>query len=130
MWQHRRARVLVIEDNADLRESIIEILGLNGFLASGAENGKAALDRLEQSQTPPALILSDLTMPVMDGMTFLRQFKQIPRFKKIPVLLMSAQEMPPASKVLVALPKPFTPTSLLSLVEQVLATGAESDIAE
>src|SRR5689334_24691396 len=95
---HRRGQILVVEDNADLRESIIEILALNGFLASGAENGKAALDKLEQSRTPPALILLDLNMPVMDGVTFFRQFKRISRFREIPVLLMTAQEAPPASE--------------------------------
>ena len=110
--------ILVIEDNSDLRESISEILALNGFLASAVENGKAALDMLEQSQTPPALILLDLTMPVMDGVTFLKHFKQVPGFRKIPVLLMTAQEAPPALDVAAVLPKPFTSRSLLSVVKR------------
>jgi two-component system, OmpR family, response regulator CpxR len=121
MRRSRRNPILVVEDNADLRESITEILALNGFLASGAENGKAALDKLEQSRIPPALILLDLAMPVMDGVTFLRRFKQIPHFSNIPVLLMTAQETPPATDVAAVLPKPFTPTSLLYLVERLLA---------
>jgi CheY-like chemotaxis protein len=117
MRQHRRRQVLVVEDNADLREAVIEILTLNGFLASGAENGKAAfVYQLQQSRTPPALILLDLSMPVMDGVTFLRQFKQNSRFTGIPVLLMTAQETAPPSEVLAVLSKPFTPTSLLSLI--------------
>jgi CheY-like chemotaxis protein len=120
----RRGQILVVEDNADLRESIIEILALNGFLASGAENGKAALDKLEQSRTPPALILLDLNMPVMDGVTFFRQFKRISRFREIPVLLMTAQEAPPASEVVAVLSKPFKPTFLLTLVRQLLASRA------
>lgn len=118
MPQSRRRRILVVEDNANLRESIIEILALNGFLASGAENGKAALDELQQSRTPPALVLLDVTMPVMDGLTLLGQLKRISRFKQIPVVLMTAQEPPPALEVLAVLPKPFTPTLLLSFVER------------
>lgn len=121
MRQHHQNRILVVEDNADLRESITEILALHGFLASGAENGKAALNELQQSQIPPALILLDLAMPVMDGMTFLHHFKQIPWLKKIPVLLMTAQEVPPATDVAAVLPKPFTPSSLLSLVKRFLS---------
>jgi CheY-like chemotaxis protein len=120
MRQHRRDRILVVEDNTDLRESVIEILALNGFLASGAENGKAALNKLMKSRTPPALILLDFAMPVMDGPTFLREFKGISRFRKTPVLLMTAQDAPPASDVLAVLSKPFTPTTLLSIVRQVL----------
>jgi two-component system, chemotaxis family, chemotaxis protein CheY len=129
MLRRQTHPILVIEDNADLRESISEILALNGFLASGVENGKAALDMLEESQTPPALILLDLTMPVMDGVTFLEHFKQTPRFRKIPVLLMTAQEAPPASDVAALLPKPFTPRSLLSLVKQFLTRRAECGVA-
>ena len=91
MQQHHRRQILVVEDNADLRDSIIEILALNGFLASGAENGKAALKKLDKSGTPPALVLLDLVMPVMDGVTFIRQFKRNSRFRRTPVLLMTAQ---------------------------------------
>jgi two-component system response regulator CpxR len=71
MPQSRRNPILVVEDNADLRESITEILAPNGFLASGAENGEAALNKLEQSRIPPALILLDLTMPVIGWSDFL-----------------------------------------------------------
>ena len=120
MRPRRRNRILVVEDNIDLRESITEILALNGFLASSAENGKAALDELERSWTPPALILLDLTMPVMDGVTFLHHLKQIPRLRKIPVLLMTAQETPPALDAAAVLQKPFTPASLLSLMKRFL----------
>lgn len=118
MERRRRKRVLVIEDNDDLREAISEILTLNGYLASGAENGKAALDQLEQSPTPPALILLDLVMPVMDGKAFLKKLKASPRLRHIPVLLMTAQPSPPTLEVAAVLPKPFSPNSLLLLVKR------------
>lgn len=129
MRQRRRRGILVVEDNADLRESIIEILALNGFLASGAENGQAALNKLERTPVPPALILLDLSMPVMDGATFLRQFKQISRFREIPVLLMTAQEPPTGSEFVAVLSKPFTPILLLSCVKQHLTEEPECDVA-
>jgi CheY-like chemotaxis protein len=59
-------------------------------------------------------------MPVMDGLTFLHHFKQIPRLREIPILLMTAQESPPASDGAAVLLKPFAPTSLLSLVKRFL----------
>jgi CheY-like chemotaxis protein len=87
-------------------------------MANDAENGKAALDRLEQSPIPPALILLDLHMPVMDGITFLQRLKAIPRLRPIPVLLMTAQSSPPSLEVAAILLKPFALNSLLSLVKQ------------
>jgi CheY-like chemotaxis protein len=118
MQRRLRNRILVVEDNDDLRESINEVLALNGYLASVAENGKVALDQLEQSATPPALILLDLVMPVMDGMTFLQRLKAIPRLSHVPVLLMTAQPSPPSLEVAAILPKPFAFNSLLSLVKR------------
>jgi len=118
MARRLKDRILVVEDNDHLRVSISEFLTLNGYLANDAENGKTALDQLEQSPTPPALILLDLHMPVMDGMTFLQRLKASPRLRSIPVLLMTAQSSPPPLEVAAILLKPFAPKSLLSLVKQ------------
>jgi CheY-like chemotaxis protein len=118
MQRRPRKPILVVEDDDDIRASITEILALNGFLASGAENGKAALDKLERSQAPPALILLDLNMPVMDGLTFLRRLKEISRLRQIPILLMTAQPSPPSSEAAAILPKPFSPSLLLSSVKR------------
>jgi CheY-like chemotaxis protein len=118
MARRLKDRILVVEDNDHLRVSISEFLTLNGYLANDAENGKTALDQLEQNPTPPALILLDLHMPVMDGMTFLQRLKASPRLRSIPVLLMTAQSSPPPLEVAAILLKPFAPKSLLSLVKQ------------
>jgi CheY-like chemotaxis protein len=113
-------RILVVEDNEDLREYISEILAMNGYLANGAENGKEALDQLEQGPIPPVLIVLDLNMPVMNGTTFMQRLKAIPHLKDIPVLLMTAQSPPPALDVAAVLSKPFPPESLLSLIKRLL----------
>jgi CheY-like chemotaxis protein len=119
-YMQRRAtnRILVVEDNDDLRESISEVLALHGYVATVAENGKVALDQLELSPTPPALILLDLLMPVMDGITFLQSLRAIPRFSHVPVLLMTAQPSPPPLEVAAVLTKPVAFNSLLSLVKR------------
>src|ERR1700682_3781073 len=68
--------VLVVEDDADIRESLIEILEESGFPTVGAANGHEALERLRRSGQPPCLILLDLMMPVMGGISLPRRASQ------------------------------------------------------
>lgn len=83
--------VLVVEDNTDIRETLVEILEGEGFEALGVPNGAVALDTLRSAQRLPALILLDLMMPVMDGMTFREEQLRIPELAEIPVVALSAQ---------------------------------------
>ena len=63
--------VLVIDDDAGIREAIVDFLAEEGFEAVGAGNGLEALNLLaESSRKLPSLILLDLMMPVLDGWTF------------------------------------------------------------
>ncbi|MEZ0314045.1 MAG: response regulator [Myxococcota bacterium] len=59
-------RVLVVDDDADSREAIAQVLEQQGYTAARAENGKAALDHLEAGFDAD-LVLTDLLMPVMSG---------------------------------------------------------------
>ena len=65
------ASVLLVEDNADIRAALGELLRDVGFDVRTADNGRAALERLAVG-APPAWIVLDLMMPVMDGWEFLR----------------------------------------------------------
>jgi CheY-like chemotaxis protein len=87
--------ILVGEDNADQREVLSELLALNGYRVSSAENGKEALEQLDTTSTPPALVLLDLSMPIMDGRAFLQRFRW--RNSKIPVLVMTGEDSPAAA---------------------------------
>jgi len=111
--------VLIVEDDIDQRESLSELLALNGYLVSCAENGKDALDKLSKAPIPPALILLDLTMPVMDGWAFMRRFR--PHKRRIPVLVMTAEDSPSVPGAAAVLNKPFKPAALLSCLEQFLS---------
>jgi len=64
-------RILIIEDEKPLREAFAYLLEGAGFTVGLAENGKVGLAKLDSFQ--PDLILLDMLMPVMDGMTFLQQ---------------------------------------------------------
>jgi two-component system chemotaxis response regulator CheY len=84
--------VMVIEDDASLRDTLQEILELEGFSVLAAEHGRQGLALLEPPARPPRLILLDLMMPVMNGWEFLDEVKRDPRdFRAaIPVVVVSA----------------------------------------
>ncbi len=69
MDEAKKIHILVVEDDQDMRDFIEEILSERGYIVSTAANGKEALDRLEERAFP--IIVSDLKMPVMDGITLL-----------------------------------------------------------
>jgi CheY-like chemotaxis protein len=82
--------VLVIDDDRDIRDSLIEMLEEHGYGATGAANGRDALAVLEASAQPPCLILLDLMMPVMDGRAFRDEQLKNPAWAQIPVIVISA----------------------------------------
>lgn len=83
-------RLLIVEDDPDIRESLGELLAAEGFDVSLAENGKIALDHLAGCDTLPQVILLDLMMPVMSGEQFRLAQLADERYAKIPVVIMSA----------------------------------------
>lgn len=82
-------RILVIEDEADIRETIKDILELEGFSVETAENGQVGLEKLHSSDRP-CLILLDLMMPVMNGWQFLDEVRQQDILATIPIVVVSA----------------------------------------
>ena len=82
--------LLIVEDDRGIRESLVEILGLEGFTVISAENGADGLEKLKQSQVRPNLIVLDLMMPVKDGYQFRKEQEEDHRYADIPVVLLSA----------------------------------------
>jgi CheY-like chemotaxis protein len=82
--------ILLVDDHADTREAIAELVGGEGHVFHETENGRDALDWLERQPEPPCLILLDLRMPVMDGWDFLRAMRQVPRWAEVSVIVISA----------------------------------------
>jgi CheY-like chemotaxis protein len=80
-------RVLIVEDDADLRDMIATLLHLEGFETMAAPNGAAALALLDRRLD--AIVL-DLMMPVMDGWEFRRRQLSDPGAADIPVIVLSA----------------------------------------
>jgi DNA-binding response OmpR family regulator len=81
--------VLIVEDDADLRDMMAQMLLLEGFNAQTASNGREALEYLREGGKP-AVILLDMMMPVMDGWEFRREQQRDPRVAAVPVIVLSA----------------------------------------
>jgi CheY-like chemotaxis protein len=82
-------KILIVEDDPDVREVLQSFLTAEGYAAEGVANGQEALAHLRGATELPRLILLDLMMPVMDGWQFLRERAVEPTLVDIPVLVMT-----------------------------------------
>jgi signal transduction histidine kinase/DNA-binding response OmpR family regulator len=87
--EHRT--VLIVEDDLDTRDMIKSTLEKDGWKVETAENGRVALERIGNSM--PGLVLLDLMMPEMDGLTFLEQFRRLPHAIAVPVIVLTAKDL-------------------------------------
>ena len=85
--------VLLVDDDAAIRDALTELLVDEGFVVHSTGNGREALDWLHQAAEPPDAILLDLMMPVMDGRTLLRLRKAEPLLRRIPLLVFTADRL-------------------------------------
>ena len=83
-------RVMVIEDDRDVRDSIFEVLEDHEYEPLTASNGQEALERLRDPSRRPCVILLDVMMPVMDGWGFRAAQNQDAELKAIPVVVLTA----------------------------------------
>ena len=115
----RRCTILVVDDDASLRDSLREILGEAGHSVLLAGNGAEALDVL-RGRRDVRLVLLDLMMPVMNGLEFLAAKGRDERISRIPVFLMSAHPRQARQVVGVAsiFTKPFQTAALLREVQR------------
>ncbi|MGA3185982.1 MAG: response regulator [Bryobacteraceae bacterium] len=106
--------VLIVEDDPDTRDIIKSTLEKDGWKVETAENGKIALERIGTKL--PALVLLDLMMPEMDGLTFLEQFRRIPHALAVPVIVLTAKDLTSEDR-----------RRLSGYVEKVVGKGSKTD---
>jgi len=86
--------LLVVDDDADLREAITDVLRDAGYEVLVASNGRQALEVLARSSPLPGLVLLDMMMPVLDGAGFLAELGHHPEWAGVPVVVFSASATP------------------------------------
>lgn len=111
------AKILVVEDNDDVREMMAVTLQLEGHQVSTAVNGRDALHQLHHGDKP-CLILLDLMMPVMNGWEFSQELEHDPDLRDVPVVVVSAAtgEIVRNTPAAAFLPKPIDMDKLLDVV--------------
>jgi len=112
----------VVDDDADIRELLTELLKDEGYSVESAANGQEALTWLVAGSSNPCVILLDLMMPIMNGWELGQRLRQLPRFADVPVIVISADRDVPAHaqelKVAAFLQKPLELRELLQTVQQ------------
>jgi len=118
------ANVLTVDDSVSLRKLVANTLASAGHQVAEASNGAEALDVIKTR--PFNLIISDINMPVMDGLTFIKHVRVLAAYKFTPILVLTT-EMDPAKKKVAKesgatgwLVKPFDPEQLLNTIRKVL----------
>lgn len=116
--------ILIVDDSVSMRQMVGYTLRQGGFEVVEAENGQDALNKLGTQKVN--LIITDLNMPVMDGITFIQNVRQKPQWKTTPILMLTTEglnakkEQGKAAGATGWLVKPFDPQKLLQTVARVL----------
>ena len=113
--------ILIVEDDADLQETMAELLQEQGFAVILASNGQEGLAKLREHAGVRAILL-DVEMPVMNGAMFRGEQQEDPAIASVPLVVLTGRDdCVPLAKALAAdawIQKPFTPDALLRLVDR------------
>jgi CheY-like chemotaxis protein len=112
-------RVLVVDDDPNIRRMMVAALRRDGYLFSEAANGREALDLMRADR--PDVVLLDLMMPVLSGWDVLQEREHDAALSRIPVIIVSANRAPEIATavdkgICAFLPKPFDIGVLSALV--------------
>ncbi len=118
------ATILAVDDSASMRQMVSFTLKGAGYEVIEAPDGKQALDLAKQKRVN--LVLTDVNMPVMDGITLIKELRALPNYKFTPMLMLtteSADHKKQEGKAAGAtgwIVKPFNPDQLLATIKKVL----------
>jgi two-component system chemotaxis response regulator CheY len=118
------ANILTVDDSASIRLTTNVALSSAGYSVSEAVNGAEGIAKATSAQYD--LIVTDLNMPVMDGLTMIRELRKIPSQMGIPIIFLttesdgSIKEQAKAAGATGWLTKPFDPENLVKIVRKVL----------
>ena len=122
-------RLLVVEDNAINQQVARELLAAQGALVQVAVDGRHGIDMVMAADPPFDLVLMDVQMPVMDGLTATRELRRFPALAALPVIAMTANAMEKDRDACLAagmndyVSKPFEIGELVTTIERNVARG-------
>lgn len=116
--------ILIVDDSASIRQVVAMTLKSAGYDIVEACDGKDALSKLDGRKIH--LVISDVNMPIMDGITFVKQMKVLPPYKFTPVIMLTteagdtkkAEGQAAGAKAWVV--KPFQPAQMLTAVSKLI----------
>jgi len=124
--------ILVVEDMPQIRGLLEVTLRFEGYPVESASNGQEALQKIEELQ--PALVITDILMPKMDGFAMVYNLRKNPKTRSIPVVFLSATYVTKEDKdfalslgAIRFLEKPIDTAEFLLTIGEVLASGMETD---
>lgn len=117
-------KVLVVDDSTAIRQSITYVLQQGGYEVVEAKDGLDGLTTL-QSMDPPDLVITDVNMPNMDGISFIRKVREDAKYKFLPIIVLTTESQ--GSKMNEGkeagatgwIVKPFSAEKLLGVVKKV-----------
>jgi two-component system chemotaxis response regulator CheY len=118
-------KVLIVDDSVSMRQMVSFTLRQGGFEVIEAGHGQEALEKLASTASVD-LIITDLNMPVMDGITFIQNVRKQPALMRKPILMLtteglaSKKEQGKAAGATGWIVKPFDPEKLLTTIAKVL----------
>ncbi len=118
------ATILAVDDSPSMRQMVAFTLKSAGFDVTEAEDGAVALEKAKASQFN--LVLADVNMPNLDGISLVRELRQLPEYRFTPLLILtteSGQDKKMEGRQAGAtgwLVKPFNPDQLVATVQKVL----------
>ncbi len=116
--------VLIIDDSASIRQVVSLTLKRAGYEVLEAVDGRDALDKLKGQKVN--LILCDVNMPNMDGITFLKEVKQLATYKFTPIIMLTTESQEAkkqegkAAGARAWIVKPFKPEQMLMAIEKLI----------
>ena len=124
----QKAKILVCEDNVALSGVVCFNLVRAGFQVTNVSNGRLALEALQKDTFD--LVLSDQQMPLMTGIQLCEHIRQLPAYRHTPFILLTAKcmeidvtKLQETLAISAALPKPFSPSELITCIEETLAAA-------
>ena len=127
------SKVLLIEDDKNIRESIHEILQFGGYNVTSAENGLLGI--AEAKKFVPDMVICDIMMPGLDGWETIELFRSIDKFEHTPFVFLSAMPLAPNYRLGMNsgaddyLVKPIDPVELLEIVGRLISKSIKRSLA-